>query len=488
MTAPDRSRRSVLSGIGSAAIGALCAAGSTSVAGCTERSNRSVWDDPPAFDPAGLGSVREASAPDRPALVPVPFDPDVADRFRDRTRSLLAPIPDPLSADTLPNGAVRGRIREKRAAARSALADHERLRERRSPPPALSVTDRLVAARGHAAEAVGTWAAVTEHGAPADVTRSVDATLGTIESFGGTLPGPARTVHEGVAVYGAIERWLDVARRSTLVPGTDTVAGAANPLRTGSIVGDVETVQARIDAGRHLRDRYTALPAVAEDGSSDGVSADAVETAIVDALETLAPRIEDRLLELHGADAPEELEHPIRYPDADVYRERTSLPRDAPSVRLLSRRMGEFFDEARFDPIALPGFSTTHPATRLRRTHRTLAHLEAFDVLGEHLAAGEPFLPADGAKIRSAREGAINAIESIASSEAPLDRWLARRLVGSLDRADERLADATEARVDADPSTDDLRPIADVYAEYRWIGILVGTVPGATATVADALA
>ncbi|SDY46092.1 hypothetical protein [Halopenitus persicus] len=482
MTPPNRSRRSVLSGIGTAAIGAVCAAGSVSLAGCTDRSDRSVWDDPPTFDPTGLESVRESSPPARPAIVPVPFDPTVAERFRGRVRALLAPIPEPLSAETLPNGAIRSRIREERAAARSALAAHEKLRDRRASPPALSVADRLVTARGHAANAVGTWAAVAERGAPRDVTRSVDATLETIESFGGALPGPARTVQEGTAVYGAIERWLDVARRSTLVGGVDAIEERANPLRTGSAVGDVETVQARIDAGRHLRRRYVALPAVA-----DGVPAATVESAIVDALEALAPRIEERLLDLHGADASEELEHPIRYPDSDVYREESSLPRDAPSVRLLSRRMGEFFDEARFDPIALPGFSATHPATRLRRTHRTLAYLDAFDVLGERLAADDPFLPDDGAEIRSARTDAIDAIESLASSDAPLNRWLARRLVEDLDRPDEILADATERGVEADPSASVLQPIADAYAEYRWIDILAGTVPDATGTVADAL-
>lgn len=456
------SRRELLSAVGAAAI-----------AGCTERE-RSYWENPPEFTTDGLDSALHRSLPTRPAITPVSLTQSTVSRHRERIENLLEPIPDPLSDETLPNATIRTQIVESRDRARRELEQLANLRRHRGNPPALSVIERLVTARSEAAIAVGTWAAVTESGSPTAIARSVQAVLETIESFGDSLPGPGRTIGEGATIYGAIERWLDVARRSTLVGGPRTVAEQPNPVRTGRMVGDIERVQAQIDLGRYLTSRYVEMV----DG---GLSARELERALEETLASIAPEIEERLRALHGADEGDELKRPIRYPDSDVYLDRSDLPDDAPSARLLSRRMGEFFDDARFDPIALPGYSPTHPATTFRRTYRMCCYLNAFDVVGNRLEEGTAFSPSDGDAIAEARSNAIDAVETLCRSDVDLERWMGRRLIPTFEEPDSKIRTAIEGQ-----SENDQRSLTRAYTDYRWISVLVGVIPEATHTFEDA--
>lgn len=142
--------------------------------------------------------------------------------------------------------------------------------------------------------------------------------------------------------------------------------------------------------------------------------------------------------------------------------------------------MGEFFDEARFDPIALPGYSPTHPATTLRRTYRMGCYLDAFDVLGDYLDDGEEFNPPDGHAIAEARSNAIDAVEMIRGSDAHLERWMDRRVIPTFEEPDSR----TQAVIDGSSETDQ-RSITQAYTAYRWISILCRVIPEATQTVRD---
>lgn len=215
-------------------------------------------------------------------MVPVGFDLGATAAFADRVDRPLRPIPDPLTAEALPNGETRERIESERAAAREALPASGG-----SQVPLLAA-ERYATARDHAATAVGTWAGVTVKGDPEAVTATVGTVRRRAYETPDSLSGVAADLIAGAAVYGPVERWYDEPRRRTLVGGDACPAGRANPIRTGEAVGDVERVRSYAEAGRHLRDRDRAsltaqfLPAVTEpdaDLASDGRSARRVARA-----------------------------------------------------------------------------------------------------------------------------------------------------------------------------------------------------------------
>ena len=177
--------------------GALVAGGGaalTALAGCSEGvSEPRFWDDPPSLDTGGIARSLDAPVPEPPRLIPVDVDPGGAAAFDDRIGRLLAPIPEPLTATTLPNGEIRERIREQRAAAREARpAPGESL-------PPLRAAERYATARDHAATAVGTWAGVTVEGAPEAVTADIGTVRRRASETLDALPGPATDPLAGAA-------------------------------------------------------------------------------------------------------------------------------------------------------------------------------------------------------------------------------------------------------------------------------------------------
>ncbi|WP_058366971.1 hypothetical protein [Haloparvum sedimenti] len=439
-------------------VGGVAALGA-SLSGCGGRTRRSYWDDPPSFDATGLDDATDEPVPDRPDPMPVRLPDERVAALSDRVGTLLAPIPDPLTPETVPNGAIRTEIVEARDGAREA---RRRMRTLRGDAPTLSVVEAGVDACARAARAAGCWAAIHADRDPDAVTLSRSAALGRMDDLGNALPDAATDPHAGVVAYAPPERWADVTRRRRLVT-PEAPSTAANPLRAGRATCDLERTRAQAAVGTDLRERYVA-------SLSDPV---AVAESMRAALSALAPRVEDRFRAMHEG----ETERPQSYPDVDAYLSR-DVPRDHPGRRLLSNAFGDFFDFARFAPVAWPSFDSPHPAWTLRATHRSLATLTAFDAIRARIDDGDDLFPADAAAVADAREAALSAVRALAESGAPLDRWTAWRLTPAFSSPDETFATET------DP---DRRAVAEAFGEYVRIEAVARATPDATATVVDAL-
>jgi len=442
-------RRDALAAGGAVALGAL--------AGCSGVGDEPrFWNDPPSLDVDAVPSAFDASIPERPRLVPVDVEPAVAAAFADRVGRLLGAIPEPLTAETLPNGEVRERIETERAAAREALPEADE-----SLPP-LAAAERYATARDHAATAVGTWAGVTVESDPESVVAAVGTVRRRVSDTLETLPAPATDPLAGAAVYGPIERWYDESQRRTLVGGNAGPADRANPIRTGESIGDVERVQSYVETGRYVRDRYRA--SLAEPVS--------VAEPLRREAERIGAEVGDRLRELHGGDTDR-----IRSnPGDEGFLDDRPLARDAPSVSLVSTALYRTFEGLRFDPVPVDDDEPDHPATALTRTALASARFRALDAVVSRIEDGETMFPADAAAVGAARDAAIESATALAESENPLDRWLAAQFLPLFDEPDTALG-ASEPSV---------RRIAEAFTEYRWIKTVASEAQTVTESVAAA--
>jgi len=440
-------RRGALAAGGAVALGAL--------AGCSEVGDEPrFWNDPPSLDVDAVPSAFDAAVPERPRVVPVDVEPRVAAAFADRVDRLLAPIPEPLPAETLPNGEIRERIERERTAARETLPGPDA-----SPVP-LEAAERYAAARDHAATAVGTWAGVTVEGDP----EAVAATAGTVRRRASealeTLPGSASDPLAGAAVYGPIERWYDESRRRTLVGGNAGPGDRANPIRTGESVGNVERVQSYVEAGRYLRDRYRA--SLADPAS--------VAEPLRSEAERLGAEIGDQLRELRG----EEADRIRSNPGDEAFFDDRPVARDAPSVSLLSTAAYRTFEDLRFDPVPVDDYEPDHPATAFTRTALARARFRGLDAVASRIEDGETMFPADAAAVGAARDAAIESAATLAASGNRLDRWLAAQFLPLFEEPDGDLGSDERSA----------RRVAESYTAYRWIETVTREARAVTESVA----
>lgn len=439
-------RREALAAGSAAALGTL--------AGCSVGGGGRFWDDPPSLDADAVPTAFDASPPARPRVVPVDFTPAATVAFADRVERLLYPIPEPLTAETLPNGEIREQIETERTAAREALPAPE------EPLVPLLAAERYAAARAHAAAAVGTWAAVTVEGDPGSVT----ATVGTVRRRASetleTLPGAASDPIAGGAVYGPVERWYDESRRRTLLGGSASAAGRENPLRVGDAVGDVERIQSYVEAGRHLRDRYRASLTASEP----------VGDVLRRAAERIGAEIGEILQRAHGGDT----ERLRSNPGTDAFLDERPIPEDAPSVSLLSNALYRTFEDLRFDPVPLDDYEPDHPATAFTRTVLARARFRGIDDVASRVEAGETMFPASADAVGAARDDAIESAASLAASESPLGRLLAAQFLPAFAEPDDDLASDERSA----------RRVVRAHTKYRWIE----TVTTAAETVTESAA
>lgn len=433
---------------------ALALLGSVAVGGCSTFIDGSFWDDPPSFDADGLGSVTDRSVPSPPDPIPASISGDRRAAVIDRVADLLGPVPEPLTAETIPNGAIREAILDGRKRARNALQRMDGASQ--TLPAARAAAD----ACEHAATAAGVWAAVSTTHTPHDVSLSKSEAVGEVSILRARLPDRATDPQVGTVVYGAIGSWLATARRSTLV-GAEMLESLPNPLRVGRATGDYERIRTAVDVGDHIRARYV-------DGRR-GLRE--VEATLVAADAELATETEARFRDLHGSD----VDLLYRAPDVDDLLSR-DVPRDHPGYRLLSEKFHDEFGPSP-DPIAVPDSEPEFPALTVRNTHRALAVLDASHDLLARVDDGEDLFPREADAVRTARDEAIEAVEELADADSALERWLAWTLASAFDEPDRALSVPEH----------EARAATRAYGEYVWIETLARLASDATAVVVDAL-
>lgn len=425
----------------------LGAVGTVAIAGCSGRSEREdFWDDPPSFDDTGVERVTESSLPDRPDPFPVSLTDDHLDEFAARVETILSLIPEDLGPETLPNGEIRKQILDPRNEARETV---DRMRTERH---ALAEASAAIEACALAAEAAGVWIHVSVNHSPADLPVSPTSVAAASRRLQESLPDVAADMEHGVVFYAPLEDWSSTGYDTE---GAEQFELGRLPLRSGEAAFRLESADAAIGVAERLSDRYRSSLA-------DHVP---VAGAFEAALQELAKPTFDRVNTFYGGDVPEH----IRSRDVDEYVS-GDLPENHPGVDLLRNRTSAFFGNEWTWPIAWPEEELsewartrveTHPATTLRQTHATFAHLDAFDSIRDRLEAGDEFVPSDADDLEAARRSAIEAVSNLITSGEPLDEWTAWKLVPDLRDAD---SDVTHDET--------VRDYTDTYAEYVWIATL----------------
>lgn len=435
----------------------LAALGAAVLAGCTDStdgdSRSDFWDDPPPFDDAGLDDVTDASIPDPPDPVPVTVSEDWLASFETTVDDLLDLVPEPLTAEILPNGELRAQIEEGRADARDAL---DALWEVETVD---RVADAVADAFEPAGTAAGTWAAVSDELSFEDVMPDVPVSDRLDETVP-DLPGPAVDPTEGTVVYGTIEDWIrDLSSGFSVQPES-----ADDPLRAGQAVGTTFRRQARVDAAIDVHDRYVE--------SLDEPMA--IDETLDSAVTTIGAAVQNRVLRLHDEDDPED---PLYYlPVEDLLEE--DPPRDEPGVRLLSNVTNAMFDPMiTAEPLAWPDWDVSEPALAIVRTHWFLAMIDAIEALAVRIDAGDDLFPPDAATVRSAREDAIDRVDDLVAADSPLTQSAAVRRSNAFGAPDESFDSET---------VPELQDVTSAYGRYVWIEAVAEAVPAATALVEDA--
>ncbi|WP_136688628.1 hypothetical protein [Halorhabdus amylolytica] len=426
---------------------ALAAAGAT--AGCLGRGN-GFWDDPPAFDRSGLESVTDRPVPDRPAVIPVTLTEAQRGTLRERVESRLATIPDPLTAEVLPNGTIREAIVDHRAEARSALG------RMRSASTTVETVEAAADAAAHAGRAAAAWAAVLVDRSPADVVLTDAQADERVQRAERALPGRAADAQSAIVVYGVLESWLSEASHHRLAGGT------RSPLRVGRDAATNERAWAWTTAAPFVRARYESSLADPEPFGD----------ALEDAVATLAEPTRERLVEFRRSESADML---YRQPDRDALVER-DVRRGEPGMALLGEKLDEVYPDYHLRTVVWSE-QRSYPAYRLRETHWVYAALDALETVIARIEDGADLFPSDAAAVRSVRREATDAVDVLAGSNRPLERFVASRLARTLTEADEALTD----------SDSDKRTIASVYGEYVWARLVADATPAATETIASAL-
>ena len=154
-----------------------------------------------------------------------------------------------------------------------------------------------------------------------------------------------------------------------------------------------------------------------------------------------------------------------------------SVPRDAPSVSLLSRANYRTFEDLRFDPVPVDDWTPDHPATALTRTALARVRLRALDALAARIEDGETLFPADAVAVEAARDAAVRSVKGLATSANPLARWLGGQFRPLFAERDAALARS-------DPRA---RAVAEAFGTYRWIELVAEETDPVLASIGDAI-
>lgn len=412
--------------------GFLALAGSAALAGCNAFDFGNGSDESPSVDGDALREAVSGELPPTAASLPVQLSASYLDEAERRARERLATVPEPLTADHVPNEAIRNELSRNREHASevldAALTDatqYERM-------------GTLRHARHAAAAVAGAWRAIDEERTRDDVVAPLEAIRDDLTSFrksrtyAGGNPVPAVLVHD------AVEELVDTASRMAELDDERQEYRPGSVLALGELAKQVEWARAALADARHVADQQAASvdePTAYERRyrAAAGALADAVEERYAD----LPNGTDVDVAELVGRDVGDS-------PAAELER----WLRDA--VRAKER-----IRELRSDGWV---------AGAILSARRALGQARAFEAVRDRVADGDDLRVESVDQIATRRKNAVQAIESVRSAdESPLHMAAARTVARELESVDERL----RRRADHDRST--FRTVDDTVAEYVWV-------------------
>lgn len=425
----DPSRRAVLAGFGATIAGSL--------AGCTVFSDED--DSPPLIAPTSIGRVLSESAPDVERPAPVQPSATAIEAGLDRCDELLASVPASVSPDEVPNGVVREDIETTR----------ERALERResvsTAPDRFRALTTLRNARRSAREAATAFEAVED-----DLVDDVETERNTLHTTVGTrvtqIEYEGEDIERTLLLAVRLEDALTSARRRVQRGLRTTDPGV---LDVGDLAGDVEFAAATLDAVDALVDQHVERT---EDSIAFG---DAFERALDTSVRSLS-----------RADVPDQETTPEQLVgDRAARRDVNALITEA--LRSVTGQRDDIVTE----------FEEGRLASGLDRAFVLERDLRALDAVVERVVDGE-FPELDGPeRLRSERDAAIAAIESVpvSTSEQSLAGDVFARTLERLHWID----DEVQRHVDRDRDVD----LTWEYAQYAHVRARLEAVPDVAETL-----
>lgn len=420
--------------------GFLALGGATVLAGCGFVSDSFGDDEPVGLDSATLAEVVAAEGPDVADPLPVEIDDDHVAASRDRARSSLSSVPLPLSAQELPNGAMRAEVH--------ANADHARthLDEAEDAPGTRERLELLAHARGPARSVEATWAFANDELSAADVESARESVRADIRQFRDDWEHVGSDPVRAVVVHALVETWTRSARsRAERDRGDDGMT--VNALVVGERAGEVESARASLADARHVGEQFV-------DSLSDSRSLDAT---FRDATEALASTVESRMERVPDEDA--ELGD---LADADI------------DETVAGYALRELHRGLPFNGVEV---RTDERAEVVLRHVNALAGIGAFEAFRDRVAAGDHRTVESAEDVRTIRSSAVTAIED--ALDASADERLARAALADLDDYFAYAARELDRQIDTDGETVERHWIARDIALYVEAEYIASAVPDA---------
>jgi hypothetical protein len=431
----------------------LLAGGTAALAGCSDLQGL-VERPEPTITPAEIRDITSGTVPAPDPVVAIDADERLVDTHRERVVDLLREVPTPLTADHVPNAAVRKELsdavefaRERQAAASEADRREARFRALRD-------------AREHAGVAAWTWRAIDEGATLEDVAAAaadLQDVLAAAERDREYVGGDdlVRTL----LAHGAIEARFDAAARQVdLDRERGHGPGGSGAVAVGEAAGRVEVARANLDGATVRYDAYR------ESLDEQRAHRDRLATTVETLRETVASRQPDLPNDWDGN--PNELVEPT----VD----------ETPAGRAL-----QDLAYAVHEPSTRFQGGANRLASTVLSAHQFLFSAAGYETLRERIERGDHRQVTSAADVRELRTAAVDAIES-ALGTTPGERLTRRELVtdaSAVARADQELGDEVAHSVDPVP----VRALTWPLSYYQTVALTAAATPDASATVVDAL-